>query len=258
MIKFINDARLIFIKSLRESRRDIGMAFVFPMIPPLFFAVLAAATYADVVRLPGFPVDDYIVWLAPGAMMMPALIGAGFTATSTVLDAQSGYLDRLRTLPVSPGSVLLGRVSFDVLRVLPAAIVVLVTMVTLGAELDSGVPGALAVLGLTALLALAWNGLYYVATLRSMNPQTPMAMQPIFLPFLFLSTVYMPRELLPDWVQGISDVNPLTHLTEAARGFMTDPYDGTELLLGVTVPLAIAALSFALAHRIWSGMNRAD
>lgn len=258
MLKYANDARLIFIKSLRESRRDIGMAFVFPMVPPLFFAVLAAATYADVVRLPGFPVDDYIVWLAPGAMMMPALIGAGFTATSTVLDAQTGYLDRLRTLPVAPGSVLIGRVAFDVLRVLPAAIVVLITMVALGAELDDGVPGAIAVLGLTALLALAWNGLYYVATLRSMNPQTPMAMQPIFLPFVFLSTVYMPRDLLPDWVQGISDVNPLTHLTEAARGFMTDPLDATDLLLGITVPLAIAAISFAIALRTWNGMNRAD
>lgn len=258
MTKFFNDARLMFVKSLRESRRDVGMAFVFPMVPPLFFAVLAAATYADVVRLPGFPVDDYIVWLAPGAMMMPALIGAGFTAASTVLDAQSGFLDRLRTVPVSPGSVLLGRVAFDVLRVLPAAVVVLVTMVGLGAEVDDGVPGALAVLGLTALLALAWNGLYYVATLHSMNPQTPMAMQPIFLPFVFLSTVYMPRDLLPGWVQEISDVNPLTHLTEAARGFMTESTDASELLLGLGVPLAMAAVAFGLALRIWNGMNRAD
>jgi ABC-type multidrug transport system permease subunit len=36
-----------------------------------------------------------------------------------------------------------------------------------------------------------------------------MAMQPLFLPFLFLSTVYVPEQLLPGWVQTISDLNPL-------------------------------------------------
>jgi ABC-2 type transport system permease protein len=255
--KLLTDIGLIWRKSLREARRDAALAFIFPMLPPLFFAVLQAVTYSDVVDLPGFPVDDYIVWVAPGAVLLPGAIGAGFTATSTVLDARSGYLDRLRLLPVSPYAVLAGRLLFDVVRVLPAAAVVLLTCVAMGAEVRTGVPGAVAVLGLTALLALAWNGIFYVATLRSMNPQTPMAMQPLFLPFLFLSSVYVPESLLPGWVQTVSDVNPLSYMADAARGFMTNPFDWGALVAGIAYPLAIAAATLALAARMWSAMNRA-
>jgi ABC-2 type transport system permease protein len=257
MRKFLTDTGLIWRKSLREARRDIALAFVFPVLPPLFFAVLQAVTYADIVDLPGFPVDDYIVWIAPGAVLLPGAIGAGFTATTTVLDAQSGFLDRLRLLPVSPAAVLAGRLLFDMVRVLPAAAIVLVTTVAMGAEVRTGALGAIAVLALTALLALAWNGIFYVAALRSMNPQTPMAMQPLFLPFLFLSTVYVPEQLLPGWVQTISDLNPLSYMADAARGFMIEPLDIGALAAGVAFPLAIAALTVATAARLWTRMNRA-
>jgi len=255
--KFLTDTGLIWRKSLRESRRDAALAFIFPVMPPLFFAVLQAVTYSDMVDLPGFPVDDYIVWIAPGAALLPGAIGAGFTATSTVLDARSGFLDRLRLLPVSPAAVLAGRLLFDVVRVLPAAAIVLLTTVAMGAEIRTGVPGAIAVLALTALLSLAWNGIFYVATLRSMNPQTPMAMQPLFLPFLFLSTVYVPESLLPGWVQTISDLNPLSYMADAARGFMIEPFDWGALAAGIAFPLAIAAATLMLAMRMWSRMNRA-
>jgi ABC-2 type transport system permease protein len=257
MPKFLADTGLIWRKSLREARRDVALAFVFPMLPPLFFAVLQAVTYADIVHVPGFPVDDYIVWIAPGAVLLPGAIGAGFTATTTVLDAKSGFLDRLRLLPVSPAAVLAGRLLFDMVRVLPAAAIVLITTVAMGAEVRTGVLGAIAVLGLTALLTLAWNGIFYVAALRSMNPQTPMAMQPLFLPFLFLSTVYMPAHLLPDWVQTISNLNPLSAMAEAARSLMSAPFDLGALALGVAYPLAIASATLLVAGRTWSRMNRA-
>jgi ABC-2 type transport system permease protein len=257
MRKFLTDTGLIWRKSLREARRDVALAFVFPVLPPLFFAVLQAVTYADIVDLPGFPVDDYIVWIAPGAVLLPGAIGAGFTATTTVLDAQSGFLDRLRLLPVSSAAVLAGRLLFDMVRVLPAAAIVLLTTVAMGAEIRTGLLGAIAVLALTALLALAWNGIFYVAALRSMNPQTPMAMQPLFLPFLFLSTVYVPERLLPDWVQTVSDLNPLSAMADAARDLMIEPFDLGTLALGVAYPLAIAIATLALAGRTWSRMNRA-
>ena len=255
MPKFVRDTLLILRKSLRESRRDAALAFVFPMMPPLFFAVLQAVTYSEIIRLPGFPADDYIVWIAPGAVLLPALVGAGFTATSTVLDAKSGFLDRLRLLPVSPGAVLAGRLTFDVLRVIPAAVIVLGTTLAMGAELRTGLAGAVAVLALTGLLALAWNGVFYVAALRSMNPQTPMAMQPLFLPFLFLSTVYMPERFLPGWVQTVSEFNPLTHLADATRGFMTEPFEWSVLAGGVGFALGIAAVTLAITLREWGALN---
>ena len=255
--KFMTDTGLIWRKSLREARRDIALAFIFPVLPPLFFAVLQAVTYSDVVDLPGFPVDDYIVWIAPGAVLLPGAIGAGFTATSTVLDARSGYLDRLRLLPVSPAAVLAGRLLFDAVRVLPAAAIVLLTCVAMGAEIRTRPPRRRCRAGacLAALARLERD--LYVATLRSMNPQTPMAMQPLFLPFLFLSSVYLPESLLPGWVQTVSDANPLSYMADAARGFMTEPFDWGTLAAGVAYPLAIAAVTLAIAARMWSAMNRA-
>ena len=256
--KFVRDIWLIFRRTLREGFRDPALAFIFPTLPPLFLAVLVAELQGDIVNLPGFPTDNYIAWIAPGALLLTAMIGAGFTATGMVIDAQSGYLDRLRLLPIRPAAILLGRLAFDMVRVLPAAVVVLIATLALGAELDDGVLGALAIFGLVAVWSLAWNSLFYVAALRTMNPQTSLMLAPMFLPFMFTSTVLMPKHLMPGWMQTVADLNPLTHLSEAARMFMTGGFNWGDLGLALGFTAGIAAVGLFFAGRSYAALVTAD
>ena len=256
--KLIRDIWLIFRRTLREGLRDPAMAFIIPTLPPLFLAVLVAELQGDIVNLPGFPTDNYIAWIAPGALLLTAMIGAGFTATGMVIDAQSGYLDRLRLLPIRPAAILLGRLAFDMVRVLPGAAIVLIATLALGAELNDGLLGALAIFGLVAVWSLAWNSLFYVAALRTMNPQTSLMLAPMFLPFMFTSTVLMPKHLMPGWIQVVSDLNPLTHLSEAARMFMTGGFNWGDLGLALGFTAGVAAVGLFFAGRSFAALVTAD
>jgi hypothetical protein len=109
--------RLVFGRSLRAGLREPALAFVFPVAFPLLIIGLFSQVYARVADLPGFPSGSYLGWMTPAVVLMAAMFGAGHSALGLVRDLQTGFLDRLRLLPVHPAAFVLGRLGFDVARV---------------------------------------------------------------------------------------------------------------------------------------------
>jgi ABC-2 type transport system permease protein len=55
--------------------------------------------------LPGFPAGSYLGWMTPAVVLMAAMFGAGHSALGLVRDLQTGFLDRLRLLPIRPAAL---------------------------------------------------------------------------------------------------------------------------------------------------------
>jgi len=124
--------RLLWFRSLREGGRNPVLAYALPIIIPLAVLVLVSKTLYRVTDLPGFPTSNYAEWMTPAIIMLTAMTGVGYAATSLVIDIQSGFLDRLRLLDAKPSSLLLSRLLFDVARVLPAGAALLGVALLLG------------------------------------------------------------------------------------------------------------------------------
>jgi ABC-2 type transport system permease protein len=248
--KVARDTWSLLRRSVREGIRNPAFAFLFPTVFPLFIILLTSQSFRQVVNLPGFPIRPYAAYEAPAVVLLTAMMGAGYAATGLVVDAQSGFLDRLRLLPVHPAAILLGRLLFDAVRVVPAFVVVLVASFGLDARLDSGINGALVLLGLTVFWAVAYNGLFFVAALRTKNAQAPLALVPLFMPMMFMSTAYVPKPLLPAWLRTVSDWNPYSYLIEAGRPFMTGAPSWEPVLKGLVAAAIILLVTGALT--VWS------
>ncbi|MFJ4523290.1 ABC transporter permease [Streptomyces sp. NPDC088810] len=238
-------------RNLREGRRSPVIAFVFPVLFPLFLITLVASSYERMAFIPGFPVTPYAAYMAPGLLLFTGMMGSGYSATALVLDAQSGFLDRLRLQPVRPAALLLSRLLFDALRVVPAGLVVLGVSVLLGARVDSGPAGVLLLLVLSSFWSVAYGGIFYVVALRTRNPQAPLAMAPLSVLLLFASPAAAPPYLLQDWLAKLTTWNPFTYVIEGIRALMTGPESGTatEALLkalAVLVGLTIVTQIFVL------------
>ena len=188
---------MLLVRNLRESLRNPLMAFGLPVAVPIVALLLVATTLLQVTYLPGFPTNNYAEWLTPPAIMCTAMSAAGYAATSLVIDIQSGFLDRLRLLDARPRAVIVSRVLFDVLRVVPSGAAVLIVGVLLGTRVNEGVMGIVALFALLVLWTVAYGGLFFVVALRTRNPLAPIALLPIAIPMQFLSTQYAPRSLLP-------------------------------------------------------------
>ena len=80
------------------------------LVQPVIWLLLFGALFQSVADLPGFGSDDYIVYLAPGIVIMTAFISAGWTGMGLLEDLDRGVTDRLLTSPISRRALMAGRV----------------------------------------------------------------------------------------------------------------------------------------------------
>ena len=251
-----SQVRLLLVRNLREGVRNPVLAYGLHVVIPLTLLVLVAKTLSRVTELPGFPTTNYAEWMTPAIIMLTAMTGVGYAATSLVIDIQSGFLDRLRVLDARPSSLLASRLLFDVVRVLPAGVALLLVGLLLGTDVTEGLPGIAVLFGLLLLWAAGYGGLYFVVALASRNAQAPLALAPLFLPLQFLSTQFVPEHLLPRWVQTAAAWNPFTYMIDAARAATTGPLTFPPVAKAVLVGVAMLVLT-QLAAR-WAFARAVD
>jgi ABC-2 type transport system permease protein len=206
---------------LRVPSNWISVIF-FPLIQLLIFSQL----YKDIVALPGFAgQSSYLAYLAPGQVAFTAFLAVNWAGYGLVTEYRSGYLDKLRTCPISRWSILAGEmVPLFFQSALMAGIVLVVSLV-LGAPLASGVSGFLLILALSGAFGIAFAGISFIPALITKNEQATGSLAMMFFPIVFMSTAFVPTALMPQWMQVVNKWNPITYLIEAIRGLMLTGHD---------------------------------
>jgi ABC-2 type transport system permease protein len=258
LVSLARQTRLVFGRSLRAGLREPALALVFPLAFPLLIIGLFSQVYSRVADLPGFPAGSYLAWMAPAVVLMAAMFGAGHSALGLVRDHQTGFLDRLRLLPIRPAALLLGRLSFDMARVTAAGLAVLAVAVALGAPMRGGPLAVVAIAMLLAGWTLGYAGLYYLVGLKARSPEALTALVPLFLPISLLSTAYVPADLLPGWVRAAAAVNPYSHMVDAVRAAMAGTLDAGQLAAAMTAVVVAVALTQLAAARRFAGLVHHD
>ncbi len=173
-----------------------------------------------------FGTTDYFSFLAVGMLAFISLFTAMFSGMSIVWDRRLGFLNKVLSTPLPRGSIPLAKVFSTVVRGLAQSAIVLMVAVLLG--MDVAHISAVAVLGTFVALFLMLAGfgsLFVTLALRSTNWETQMTIMNLLnLPLLFASNALFPSKFMPDWLQPVVNVNPVSYAADAAR----------QLLLGST------------------------
>lgn len=238
-----------FGREVLRARRHVLLAYVIPAIPPIIAVTLFSDMMSPAADLPGFPNATFQDYMAPGAVLLSGMMMAGFTAVGAAEDRRSGFVDRLRLLGVSPISVTAGRLAFEAVRVVPAAVAAYVLAVALGHDLGFVPADGLALVALGCTWAMAYNILFHLVAHRTRDPHAPIAMQPLFAVLTFPSTFWYPGDLMPPWGDAMTAVNPMSWLTDGARVFTTPGFDLAALGRGLGV-IAATALGLLTALHV--------
>jgi ABC-2 type transport system permease protein len=153
---------------------------------------------------------------------------------------------------------MIGRLASDAVRALPPAAAVLGVALGLGATNHGGVAGFIGLLGLSAALAVAWNGIFYLAALRTLNPAVIQGLQPIFMPVVMFSTFWVPTAFMPGWYEDIASRNPFTPLVDAGRSVLLGASDWTSIRVSLAVLAILGAGTYLLVTKMFTAMVRAD
>jgi ABC-2 type transport system permease protein len=186
----------------------------FPIMFVLMYTYLFGGALADSPRV-------YLQGLLPGILVMTVSMITIYTGMALNTDIQKGIFDRVRSLPVWRPAVLVGMLIADAVRYTAASIVVLTLGVVLGFRPDGPLIGIPLTLALLLVFSFSMSWVWMVLGFKAQTPETVMQMSmTILFPLTFASNVFVDPLTMPGWVQAFVKINPITHLTDAARALM--------------------------------------
>lgn len=187
-------------------------------IQPLMFLVLFVYVFGGAIAGSS---QQYLQFALPGIIVQ----GLAFTPFTTALglnkDFQQGLIDRFRSLPISRSSVIAGRITADGFRILWSILIMTAFGLILGFRFGQGPLEVLAGAAVAAAfgLAMCWPMAFIGITAKTPESVNTWGFM-LILPITFASTVFVPAETMPGWLEAFVKVNPITHVVDAVRGLM--------------------------------------
>lgn len=202
---------LLKIKHVPEQLFDVTM---FPIMFILMF------TYVFGGAIAGTP-GEYLPYVLPGILVQTVVMITMYTAMTINNDIAKGVFDRIRSLPIWRPSLLVGSLLGDSLRYTMASTVILVVSLLMGYRPPGGLVGVIAAVALLLVFCFSLSWMWTLLGLKLRTPESVMGVSMMVLfPLTFISNVFVPKESMPNWLQSVVTANPVTHLVDAARGFL--------------------------------------
>ncbi len=248
---FISDVISVATRALRSIPRDPEAIYPALIIPVFFYAINVGALQDMAERIPGL---DYKAFQLPVAIIF-AVTGIS-RAVTLVTDIQTGYFDRLSLTPVNRLALLLGLTVADFTLVVALTLPVIVIGFVVGVTFASGPLGLLLFILLSGLWGLVFTGFPYAIALKTGNPAAVNSSFLLFFPFVFLTTVFIPREAMTGWLSTVATYNPVTYLLDALRSLITVGWDVEALAKGIACIVGVGVVSGTLALTALIGRTR--
>jgi ABC-2 type transport system permease protein len=162
--------------------------------------------------------DDYISFMLAGIIAF-TVVGNGVSGAMPLLwDKETGYLDRLMSMPIARSSVIVSRFLFQVIQQTIQILLVVAVALILGVRIEAGALGIVVILVAAALLTMSVTAAFSALAYAVPQHGTFFAIVGfISLPLLFMSNAFVPLDAMPAWMRLVATVNPLTYAIEAMR-----------------------------------------
>ncbi|MFF8963722.1 ABC transporter permease [Streptomyces globisporus] len=208
-------------RNLLQIKKDPESMFDVLLTPIVFILLFVYVFGGSVGASLGGNRQEYVNYLVPGLMAMLGLNIAMAVGTGVNDDFRKGVMDRFRTMPISRSSVLIAKIVVELGRLMVAMLILLVMGFVVGMELHGSVFGLLAAVALSAVFGAA---IMWIFILLGLSMKTAQAVQGtamlVLMPLQFGSSIFVPTQTMPGWLQAFTDYNPLSNLADAARALM--------------------------------------
>jgi ABC-2 type transport system permease protein len=193
----------------------------------------------------------YLEYVTPGILVMTIAAVVQGTAISVAMDMTGGIVARFRTMSISRGSVLTGHVLGSMVQAAISIAVLLAVAVLLGFRPSASPMEWLGVIGLLVIasFALIWLAVALGMVTNSVETASNLPMPLVLLPFL--GSGFVPADSMPGPLKLFAEYQPFTPIIETLRGLLTGTSFGNDGILAVAWCVAIAAVSYLWAMRLY-------
>jgi ABC transporter DrrB family efflux protein len=211
------------------ARRDLVRTIRLPdvlvtsSVMPVIFIVMFTYVFGGAIQgaLPPAAAGRYVNWLVPGLLAQFALFGGQGAAFRMAEDLAKGVIDRFRSLPMARSAVLAGRTLADLVGSARTLALLLAVGFAIGFRWQTSVAGLLAGVAVALVFGYAWS---WAMAALGLVVRTPEAVQAAaymgVFPLAFTSSVFVPTQTMPGWLQPFAVNQPVTVTTNALRGLI--------------------------------------
>jgi len=163
----------------------------------------------------------FIDYMVPGILAMSIMFAGLFGVVPLVEWREKKILKRLGSTPLHRSTVIYSQVVFRlVLAVLQAAILITIAYFAFNVQV---IGSWFMLLGLVLLGTLTFISLGYFVVSRARTVEGVMPIINIItFPMMFLSGIFFPVEVMPDFLRPVLEALPLTYLGDGLRQIMVD------------------------------------
>jgi ABC transporter DrrB family efflux protein len=236
LTRYLRDTALLVGRSLRTIPR-VPERLSDVTIQPIVFTLLFTYVFGSAIHIPGVRYQDYLL---PGLIAQGlafGLIGAG---VATATDFASGVVDRFRSLPVNPLSVISAQVVGQILEQILGMVIVMSLGLLLGwrPHLTYVTGPELVGLVLLGLFAFTWFGVLMGMIVRSSDAMQGIGFAIVF-PLTFLAGTFVPIAGMQTVPRAVGEWDPLAALVAAMRQLSTGIGSHGSLQLEHPVPAMV-------------------
>ena len=238
--------RTLYMKEVRRFMKILPQTILAPIISNLLFMIVFGLAFAQTRGIgEGTATDEFVVFLAPGLVMLGILNNASSNSSSSIMTGKlMGSINDVLMTPLSYIELALGYIGGAATRGILVATATAIALsifftplipVKLWAVLYFGISAAV-MLGMVGILSGMWAQKF---------DQLAVVNQFIILPLSYLSGTFYHIDILPPIFQKISLCNPLFYLIDGFRYGFLGTSDGN-VMIGVAMAAIINLVLFAL------------
>jgi ABC-2 type transport system permease protein len=179
--------------------------------------------------------------------MFPFIVMFLVTSVTTLRERSGGTLERLLAMPMGKLDFLLGYgVAFGVVAAVQSALAVALSVGLLDLDVLGPVWLLTVVAVVDAVLGTALG--LFVSAFAQTEFQAVQFMPAVVIPQILLCGLFLPRDQLPDFLEAVSDVLPLSYAVDAMQT-LTSSTETADVWqdLGVVAAFALAGLALGAA-----------
>jgi ABC-2 type transport system permease protein len=251
VIRFVQDSWTIAEGELRKLRHD-PTELITRAVQPLLWLLVFGQVIANTRAIPTGSLS-YIDFLAPGILAQSALFSAIFFGIAIIWERDLGVLHKYLVSPASRGALVTGKALAGGLRSLVQAAMVYALALVIGVHLRLD---PLSVIGVALVVvigsaAFATFSLVIACLVRTRERFMGIG-QILTMPLFFASSAIYPISIMPDWLQVVAHLNPLTYQVDALRGLMVQgATESFPLALDFAVLSVTTVVLIAIAARLY-------
>jgi ABC-2 type transport system permease protein len=243
----VSETWVLYKRSITKLMRR-PIILYFSLIQPAIWLLLFGQMFNRMTSLPGagssFGTSNYMAFFTPGVIVMTMLFGAGQTGLGLIQDMDSGFLDKLLTTPINRFAIILGKLLGDLTRMIFQASLILALAAIAGVNFHAGLLAVFFIIVIGGLFGMSLAGINTMIALKTRNTEATFLIGNfVNLPLMFTSTAMMPKSFLPNWMQTVANLNPITYGIEGMRALITSGFDPDKVFPAIIVFGAIATLT---------------